>query len=263
MNSVLVIARRHGISPELRRLRRLVLILGHILKGFCLAVRHDAFRDPHRPVVRRVAQRWQQELLSILGVNVTVSGEPASGTVLHVSNHVSWLDIPVIGSLVPVHFLSKDEVRRWPLIGLLARAAGTLFIRRGSGESGSKAAEIAGHLGQQRTILVFPEGTTTDGTRVRRFFPALFRAPVLAGTAVQPLALRYHDGVAGIDVSAAFVGDDSFHVHLWQLLLRDQIHAHVHFCDPGTAVHMDHRTLAERAHRDIVTALGIPAIPRS
>lgn len=259
----LAISGRQRVAPGLRRLRRLLQVVGHIGTGLFLALRHDAFRQPHSPRVRQVAQRWQQELLTILGVRVTVTGAPATTTVLHVSNHVSWLDIPVIGALRQVHFLSKEEVRQWPVIGVLAQAAGTLFIRRGSGQSGSKAREIAAHLADGRTILVFPEGTTTDGTGVRRFFPALFQAPLLAEVALQPVALRYLDASGNIDTSVAFIGDDSFHAHLWKLLLRDEIHAHIHFCPAHNVAGSDHRSSAEQARADVTAALGIADVPRT
>jgi 1-acyl-sn-glycerol-3-phosphate acyltransferase len=259
----LVIRDGARIPPGLRRIGRLVRVVAHIGRGLWLALRFDAFRQPHRALVREQALRWQQDLLEILGVRLSVSGKPAAGTVLHVSNHVSWLDIPVIGSLVPVHFLSKAEVRQWPLVGWLAQAAGTLFIRRGSGESGSKAQEIATHLLQRRTILVFPEGTTTDGTGVRRFFPALFRAAVAAGTPVQPLTLQYLDHRGHVDRSLAFVGDDRFHSHLWQLLLRDEIRVNIHFGALLMADDGDHRALALRAQREVAAAMAPAGIPHA
>jgi 1-acyl-sn-glycerol-3-phosphate acyltransferase len=150
-------------------------------------------------------------------------GRPSANARFYVSNHISWLDIPVIGAAQNVHFLSKAEVRDWPLIGQLASAAGTLYIRRGSGESGSKAAELAGYLAQGRPVLVFPEGTTSNGRQLRRFFPALFCAPALAQVATQPLALRYLDAHGGVDERPAFVGDDTFQAHLWRLLRCDRL----------------------------------------
>lgn len=209
--------------PLLRRLLRLSLVIMHILYGLLLALLVGAYWQPYRPRVRWAVRHWIGILMRLLNVHCEVRGAPAAGTVFLISNHVSWLDIPLIAWQRQVHFLSKAEVRDWPLIGWLAVAAGTLYIRRGGGESARKGEEIADHLRADRTVLVFPEGTTTDGLGVRRFFPQLFRAPALAGVPIQPLAIRYLDEQGDTDTAVAFIGDDSFQNHLWQLLLRDCI----------------------------------------
>lgn len=213
----------YGGRVEVRRSYRLVRVVGHIFYGLLLGLLLGAYWQPQAPRVRRAAQRWQRTLLSILNVAVEVIGQPCEDARFFVSNHISWLDIPVIGAAQNVHFLSKAEVRNWPLIGQLASAAGTVYIRRGSGESRSKADELAGYLTRGRAVLVFPEGTTTNGQQLRRFFPALFRAPVLAQAVIQPLALRYLDAQGGVDEQPAFLGEDTFQGHLWRLLRRDHI----------------------------------------
>ena len=220
-----------GTWPQLRRLWRVLRIVVHLLWGFVLALLLGAFWAPQQPRVLAAKQRWCQRFLGILGAELTVTGDPREGSVFLVSNHVSWLDIPVIASQRHLYFLSKAEVGQWPLIGQLARAVGTLFIKRGSGESGSKAREIAGRLRQGHTVLVFPEGTTTDGGSLRRFFPQLFDAPLMSATPVQPLAVRYLDSMGAPDRAMAFIGDDEFHHHLWAMLLRREIRIRLHFCE--------------------------------
>ena len=136
-------------------------------------------------------------------------------------------------------------------LGMLARAVGTLFIKRGSGESSRKAGEIADRLKQGHTVLVFPEGTTTDGTGFRRFFPQLFDAPLIAGVPVQPLAVRYLDDSGAPDAAMAFIGDDEFHHHLWAMLLRNRIRVRLHFCEPLAANGMDRKAVCEAAREGI------------
>ncbi len=242
------IALRSALSAgvELRRLWRLLRVLIHILYGLLLALLIGAFWQPYRPLVQKATRHWLRGLLEILAVRMEVLGQPLPGTVFLVSNHVSWLDIPLIGVQRPVHFLSKAEVRDWPLIGLLAQAVGTLFIRRGSGESQRKSEEIADHLRLGRTVLIFPEGTTTDGRMVRRFFPQLFAAPLLATVPVQPLALRYLDELGEADGELAFIDDDAFHLHLWKMLRRDQIRVRLCWGTPLVA-DSDREQLARRA----------------
>ncbi|MCH8543398.1 MAG: 1-acyl-sn-glycerol-3-phosphate acyltransferase [Alcanivorax sp.] len=242
-----------SIEPQLRRLGRLVRVVLHILGGLWLALRIDAVRRPHQPRVRVAARQWAAQLLTILRVEVCWQGPvPASGTFL-VSNHISWLDIPVLAAHGDIHFLSKAEVRQWPLVGRLALAAGTLFIRRGSGESTQKAAEIATHLRDGRSICVFPEGTTTDGTHVRRFFRQLFEAPLQADVMVRPLAIRYLAVDGSADQQVPFIGDDVFQRHLWQLLLRDHIRVSVVCAEPLSPTQYSNAdSLSRAAHASVV-----------
>jgi 1-acyl-sn-glycerol-3-phosphate acyltransferase len=240
-----------GLWPQLRRMFRVARIVLYLLWGFVLAFLLGAFWSPYRPVVLAAKQRWCRRFLGILGVELTVTGSPVDAPVFLVSNHVSWLDIPLIASQRHLYFLSKAEVGDWPLIGTLARAMGTLFIKRGSGESGRKALEIADRLKRGHTVLVFPEGTTTDGTSLRRFFPQLFDAPLMADVPVQPLAVRYLDDSGAPDAAMAFIGDDEFHHHLWAMLLRSRIRVRLHFCDPVSAQGTDRKGLCEAAWEGI------------
>ena len=245
---------RDGLMIDVRRYWRLARIVGHIGYGLFLAVILLAFWRPHSLLVRTAAGRWQRRLLDILAVDVEVIGRVDDQARFLVSNHVSWLDIPLIGAQRDVYFLSKAEVRDWPLIGRLAVAAGTLFIRRGAGESRQKAKELAGHLEAGRTVLVFPEGTTSDGRQLKRFFAQLFAAPVLAGQRVQPVLVQYLDAGGSIDVEPAFIGDDEFTSHLWSLLRRDLIRARVIFL-PALQVEEDAEHLCRQARETIERAL--------
>ncbi|WP_111657176.1 lysophospholipid acyltransferase family protein [Isoalcanivorax indicus] len=256
-----VLGRRRGASPwpPLRRLWRLLRVLLHIGYGLWLALRLRAVQAPHTAPVRRAARQWAAQLLRLLRVEVVWCGPAPQAGAFLASNHVSWLDIPVLCAHGDVHFLSKAEVQDWPLVGRLALAAGTLFIRRGSGESRLKADEIAAHLRSGRTICVFPEGTTTDGHAVRRFFRPLFAAPVQAAAPVQPVALRYRNEQGHPDSQVPFIGDDAFHTHLWALLLRDRIRVTVTCCAPLPAAEVAAMTpeqLAETTHALVQRALS-------
>jgi len=111
-----------------------------------------------------------------------------------VANHVSWLDIYAINALHPVAFVSKAEVRDWPLIGWLARHTETIFLRRGSrGHARIINDEIAAALGAGGNIAVFPEGTTTDGTHLLHFHAALLQPAIASGHPLQPVAIDYRD----------------------------------------------------------------------
>lgn len=126
-------------------------------------------------------QRWSQFFMSRLSnalpYRIKVFGQLPQTPMLWVSNHVSWTDIALLGQLTPLSFLSKAEVRGWPVAGWLAAKAGSLFIRRGAGDSQRVREHMTRHLQQPLPLLMFPEGTTTDGRSVRTFTGACCRRP--------------------------------------------------------------------------------------
>ncbi len=154
-----------------------------------------------------------------------------------VSNHVSWLDIPVLAAVVNPAFLSKAEIRRWPIVGWLAEKAGTLFIERGlHGQAHVAARAMAARLASGRSVLIFPEGTTTDGTQVRRFHGRLLAAAIRAEVGVYPVTLCYR-GDAGIDTRLAFTERQGAFSVLWEVMgRREPVVVDVRFLeslDPG------------------------------
>ena len=131
----------------LRVTLRILLITLHLLLGLVLTPlalsRHTGGLWRTHP---RITSWWHNRLADILGLTVTVAGHRPAPPALLASNHVSWLDVIVLGGLTHTDFLSKDEVRRWPLVGWLAARSGTLFIRRGNGETSTVSAQIAARL---------------------------------------------------------------------------------------------------------------------
>ncbi len=252
-----------AFGRQLHRCVRLTLVLLLILLGalICLLALLLHALVPASRSLAALAPIWHAAVLQAIGVRVTRTGNrPLPGTLL-VCNHISWLDIVVIGSLLRVRFVSKDEVRRWPLIGLLARAAGTLFLSRGrrEGEASSSGIATAMRTALQNgeVVLVFPEGTTTSGNDLRRFHARLFQAAADAQghplAPVQPLALAYRGrGAAAVP----FVGDDDFASSLWRLLGERDIHAHLQFLPvlPPRAT----REQAVTAQQAVAAALGLP-----
>jgi 1-acyl-sn-glycerol-3-phosphate acyltransferase len=131
------------------------------------------------------------------------------------ANHISWLDTFVIGAVSPCWYVSKAETRSWPLLGWIAAANNTLFLRRGSARAvWHMNALIRDRFALGESVVVFPEGTTTDGTRVLDFYPALFQPAIDTPRPVVPLALSYHDRSAARTTAVAYINDEP----LWQSL---------------------------------------------
>ncbi|MFC4259515.1 lysophospholipid acyltransferase family protein [Marinobacter lacisalsi] len=152
-----------------------------------------------------------------LGLRIRQTGPTPRSPALLVSNHISWSDIPVLGGLTQTRFLSKAEVARWPLVGWLARQAGTLFIRRGGGEAAQRRNDIRETLEAGQSVLIFPEGTTSAGLTVLPFFPRLIGAATAAGAPIVPVSIAYvrEDDPCHV---APFIGDDEFTHHLIRML---------------------------------------------
>ncbi len=206
--------------------------------------------------IKMARQWWYRRVLRILHVDVGVTGSPVAAPALWVANHISWLDIPLLGSLGPVGFLSKAEIRQWPVIGWLAASTGTLFIERGGRNASQTAArQIAAHIEQGHSILVFPEGKTTSGGTVERFHARLFAPAVDSGLTVQPVALCYFHPDGRVHDRLPFVDRESFFRNLWTILGERRVVAKVTFPAAMSGAEFDERRpLAEQAHAAVLAA---------
>ncbi len=190
-------------------------------------------------------------VLRRLGIRRCVAGElPTEGLIA--SNHLSYLDILLYGATVPCIFVSKVEVRSWPLLGLLAALGGTVFIDRKSTASTAEVAQrIEELLADGVLVLVFPEGTSSDGSGVLRFHPSLFEPAVQARALVTAGAIEYSaDGAAERDL--CYYGDISFAPHLLETLQLPAIVATLRFGSPQV---YDDRKQAARLTREGVAGL--------
>jgi len=174
---------------------------------------------------------------------------------LVVANHISWLDIPCLFACTDGVFVAKRDVARWPLIGALAAAVGTLFLARGQ-ESSTAAERMTWLLAAGERVVIFPEGTSTDGAGVSIFHARLFQAAIRAGSAVQAVAIHYPHA-HGLHPLVPFVGNDEFIHHLWRLLGEETIEAQIRFCAPLPAAGQERRVLAAQSRRQICNALGL------
>jgi 1-acyl-sn-glycerol-3-phosphate acyltransferase len=149
-----------------------------------------------RPVTPHVTQAVCRASVAIMGLAYSVRGRPMAGRGAVVANHASWLDIFALNACQRIYFVSKSEVARWPFIGWLARATGTLFIERDPRQARAHQAEFEARLRAGHKLLFFPEGTSTDGQGVVAFKPTLFQAFYAHGLQhvmqIQPVSIVYH-----------------------------------------------------------------------
>ena len=195
--------------------------------------------------------RWCGFLLRRLSIEVQVRGEiPARGLV--VSNHLSYLDILVFSALTPCAFVSKKEVRGWPVFGLFAAIAGTIFVDRSRPQLAQKTiAEMQETLRSGVRVVLFPEGTSTGGDQVLPFKPALFESAVETRQTINAAYIAYRLVKEDPAAVACYWGEMTFAPHLLRLLAEPQVTVVVRF-DGRPELFSDRKTAAERLHQAVV-----------
>jgi 1-acyl-sn-glycerol-3-phosphate acyltransferase len=218
---------------SLRAVWRLGRALLHALGGAATIMT----RFPSCDAAQREAmvQAWSLKLLALLGVRLELHGRPcATGPMLLVANHISWLDIVVMHAARYCRFVSKAEVRRWPLIGTLATGGGTIYIERSSRRDALRVVHhMAESLQRGEVVAVFPEGTTSDGVDLLPFHGNLIQAAVAANAPAQPVALSFIDThTRALTLTPCYVGDDSFMLSMWRTLAGPPVTAVVCYGQP-------------------------------
>jgi 1-acyl-sn-glycerol-3-phosphate acyltransferase len=233
----------------------------------------------HLPGWGFICVNYYRVLRAILRIKLRVVGEPVRGrAVLFVSNHVSWVDIVVIGSIQPVAFIAKSEVRQWPLVGVTAKMQRTVFVDRARRRQAADAiAAIVQRLKTGTSVVLFAEGTSSDGNRVLPFRSALVGAIKhaaqhgggTAGILIQPMSIGY-TGQHGIPMGrqsrplVAWYGDLDFMPHIKEFIARGAVDAVVSYGEPvpasGAADRKAMTKALESAVRRLTTAtlLGRP-----
>ena len=234
--------------------------LGLFLCVASLALVHSAWLAlvEHRlpPATRRARwlRHWCARVSPLIGVGVEVRGRAPDGGML-VCNHVSYLDMLALTAATEMVFVSKAEVRRWPLLGQIARAGGTLFLNRARRADVAEVGDEFVSVIQEGVVLtMFPEGTSTGGDRVLPFHSSLLAPAVRHGWAVTPAWIGYEveDGVVEKDV--AYWRDMTFLPHFLNLLGKRRVRAVVNFGPPLR--NSDRKALARDLHREVSRLAG-------
>ncbi|MGI9311189.1 MAG: lysophospholipid acyltransferase family protein [bacterium] len=195
-----------------------------------------------------LAMNWHRCVARLLGVRACYRGAALARGALLVSNHISWLDIPLFGGRWPLTFLGNREITRWPVLGWVFKRSGTLFIERGKGAKRA-VAEIGAALRRGRSVMLFPEGRTTDGRSVLRFQPRLMQAAIDAAAPLQPAAIRYFDAAGRRVTRHSFAGDATLLASAWRTAVGARITAEITLFEPLHAAGDDaqRQALADQA----------------
>jgi lyso-ornithine lipid O-acyltransferase len=254
---------------RLRAIRRIALVLVWTL--LAIPVQAVLLLFPGRAKVG-FAKLYHAVLCRLIGLRVQVLGTASDDRpVLFLSNHSSWLDILVLGGTLKGCFVSKSEVGGWPVIGLVARLGRTVFVSRNRGATGRETDAMRGRLEAGDSLILFPEGTSSDGTRVLPFRSA-FLATAGCARKVQPISVVY-DRLGGLPACRrdrpifAWYGDMDIGSHFWRLARRSGLRATVLLHEPfDPALLPDRKALAAEAGRIVSVGAATlrqnrPAVP--
>lgn len=183
-----------------------------------------------------MARHWHKACLKIFGVQLSINGSMSKkAPILYVANHVSYIDILALGSLLTGSFVSKAEVRKWPMFGWLSTLQNTVFINRRSREIKIQLKELSQRVQSAQNLIIFPEGTSTNGKAVKPFKSSLFAICELhPELSIQSIALKYldKDGLPLTDGERdqyAFYSDFPFGAHFWGMLQGRGLTIEIHF----------------------------------
>ena len=243
---------------KLSMIFRLARVMLHVFVGMaiCATVFPWIGQEKRNGHIRR----WSTKLLAMCNVTVEQrsGGAPVLERAMVVANHVSWLDIFVIHSLHPSHFVAKAEIRSWPLAGWLAEKAGTVFIARGNRRDLRHIFKGLVHsLERGERVAFFPEGTTAAQGNLLPFHANLFEAAIDAKVPVQPFAVSYEDASGGLHPSVDFIGETTFAESIIAILDGPPVKARLAILPAIDSVGAHRRDLAEETHKAVAAALGV------
>ncbi len=260
---------------KLRVLRRLLLIVLWTLP--CIPIQALFMALPGR-INERFARLYWAVMCWIIGVGIRVVGTPAQQggdgrPVVYVSTHSSWLDVPVLGARLQASFIAKEEIGQWPVVSWIAALGRTVYVRRKRTSTVRERDEMRQRLAAGDNLILFPEGTTSDGSRVLPFrsaFLSIAEVPVLADgrtALVQPVSLVY-DRIAGMPAGRAsrslfaWVGDQDLASHFVRLAQARGMRATILLHPPiDPAAFNSRKALTEAVWR--ITAEGAAALRQS
>jgi lyso-ornithine lipid O-acyltransferase len=247
----------------MRRVARIVYRLLVFVVGGCVCLADFARRRVLHSMTRAQRADWLQGWcrfgLRVMGTSVDIEG-PVPARSLIVSNHLGYLDIIVYSSINAASFVSKREVRSWPLFGWIATVAGSIYIDRGRRGDTRRVCDemIAALADNRRPLMLFPEGTSSDGTSVKRFHSSLFEAAVATQTPITAAYLSYEVSNGCVERDVCYWGTMNFVTHILRLFAIEHVRAIVRFA-PEAHTFEDRKIAAATTHAEVVLLSSLRA----
>lgn len=241
-----------ALTIQARRTRRLAAFLAAAFDGLW------QHRKLPRDASRAECAKWLHlscvRGIAALAVQISVSGPLPSGGLI-VSNHLSYLDILAFSAALPCVFVSKAEVEGWPIFGRYARWAGTVFVRRHDRADAARAnISVIDSLKNGVPVLLFPEGTTADGTSLLRFHSTMLQPAIDGHACVTPCAIWYELDNGDVGQEVCWWGDMRLLPHFWNLLGKKAVRARIAFGEPMLAFG-DRKQMSHALHQQVMLLL--------
>lgn len=246
-------------TPFITILYRIFLLTLHIAVGTIILATIWVFCE--QATREQLIRWWSKGVLRRFNIKVVIHGKPpklgeASGMIL--ANHISWIDIYAVNSVIPVRFIAKSDINTWPVFGYLARKSGTIFINRTSRKDTARIVnKTAESLLNGNNVAFFPEGTTTDGTTLGNFKSSLVQAAINANATIKPLAIRYPNLDGSPNQKLAYAGETTMAESMMQALITKQPTVELHFLPPIDSQSGNRQLITQKAYVAIAKALGI------
>jgi len=244
----------------MRRALAVVKMIGVVVAAGVIGVPQIVATAIHKPSSRRIPKLWHKSMLGLVRMKVIARGTPLSGEpVVFISNHASYVDVIVLGSIIEGCFVAKSEVAGWPFFGWLAKVGRTVFVdRERRSNAGKQRDTLVDHLRNGDNVIFFPEGTSNNGQHIQRFKSTLLAAaePPVVGeepARVQPIVIAY-TGVHGLPMGRralpkfAWYGDMELMPHLFDLMQVGPCEVQVEFLEPVSITEFGGSRKALAAH---------------
>jgi lyso-ornithine lipid O-acyltransferase len=244
----------------MRQLRASLILFGFLCLTLPLMPAQLVFVLLKSGAARLLPWYYHRILCRLLGIGIKIEGPIPTTPALLVSNHVSWLDIPVLSSVLPLSFIAKREVGGWPMFGWMAKLQRCIFVNRESRHStGKSLVEISKRLNSVDTLVLFPEGTSNDGNSVLPFKSSYFGVAENLEVPVVPVTLSYLSNyklalTKRQRPSVAWYGDMDMVPHLWEFLKSGPIAVVVQFHQALPQI--SRKEMARRAQATIAKSLA-------
>ena len=250
-------------TPHLTRIYRVVRIIIHILAGIGITALVLPFSSK---ALRLALTRWWCKcLLNCFNIKVITHGElPNAHTTGHmfVANHISWVDIHSLNSIIPLRFIAKIEVESWPVFGYLVSKSGTLFINRNIRKDAARITDITtASLLDDDNVCFFPEGTTTDGTHMLPFKSSIVQAAINANAKIWPVAIYYPMTNGMPNTQVAYAGETTMAESMSQILNLKNPIVELHFLTPINCQRHTRQSATKLAFDAIATKLKLAVGP--
>lgn len=241
---------------------RSLVLVSHIVLGVICATFVLPLSSKHYK--HRLIRWWCSRVLHILNVTVLSSGRVPNPTDhsqgrMYVANHISWVDILAMMSVMSIRFIAKSEIRSWPVFGYLASSANVLFIDRSKRQEAKRMQGISvDSLNNGEQLCFFPEGTTTDGTHILPFKGSIIQAAIDAKAILQPVGIFYPNPDQSANIDMAFAGDTTMIESMSTILQRKASVVTLHYFEPidlKSQPDIDRRALTQQAYTAIQTKL--------